>query len=182
MMDLGEVVIGGNVPYPVIHISQPGQSADSPAADFELGREGTFPTAGHALSWLSPFALRQVLSHVKDAMLNGQIAAADRVLADYQTLLASYPSFPEWQEVAVEWRTEFAALLLEIQSLRQSIVRHPASVGSAITLTGCAPLAPALPDTSVDTDTGGSALLIGLGLVGLLGAVSISARRRQSAA
>ena len=131
----GEVVIGGNVPYPVIHISQPGQSADSPAADFELGPEGTFPTAGHALSWLSPFALRPVLSHVKDAMLNGNLAAADSVLAEYQTLLASYPSFPEWQEVAVEWRTEFAALLLEIQSLRQSIVRHPASVGSAITLT-----------------------------------------------
>lgn len=53
---------------------------------------------------------------------------------------------------------------------------------SAITLTGCAPLAPALPDTTVDTDTGGSALLIGLGLAGLLGAVSLSDRRRRSAA
>ena len=52
---------------------------------------------------------------------------------------------------------------------------------TAVTLAGCAPLAAALPNTSVDAGAPISVLLTGLGTLHLLGAVALTARRRQSA-
>jgi len=50
------------------------------------------------------------------------------------------------------------------------------------TLSGCAPSAGALPDTSVDAGTPASALLIAIGMLFLLGGAILVARRERSAA
>ena len=52
---------------------------------------------------------------------------------------------------------------------------------SAVTLAGCAPLAAALPNTSVDAGAPISTLLAALGTLHLLGAVALTARRRRTA-
>lgn len=53
---------------------------------------------------------------------------------------------------------------------------------SAVTLSGCAPSAAALPNTSVEAAAPATAVLIAIGMVFLLGAVSLTARRGRSAA
>ena len=141
-----EVVVTppGPVPNPQVHISQPGESSFSPAADFELGSQGEFRSVGSLLSWLSPHALALVVTNAEDTYLAGHLAEADQTLADYEAVLIRYPSLPEWQELDPEWQTAFNDLLAQIQLLRQRIASHSPVLGSDLTLTanasGTAPL------------------------------------------
>lgn len=61
-------------------------------------------------------------------------------------------------------------------------VNEAAVTFSAITLSGCATRAAALPNTSVDGGTPASAVLIGIGMLFVLGGATLVVRRERSAA
>lgn len=106
------------------HTSQPGQHATSAPPSIIIGAGGTAVPGGHALSWLSPYALRMVLAHAKDAYLYGHLDTTDTILAEYEALLVGGQSTAEWAQVDENWRFEFSEMLLEIQNLRHRLAAH----------------------------------------------------------
>lgn len=117
------------------HISQPGGNVVSPPPDFEFGHSGRQIALGHSLSWLSPKALSMVFTNAEDAYLGGNFSEAEEVLADYDSLLPRYQTYPEWQQLSGSWQTEFTNLLAAIQSLRQRIASNTVNLGSNLTFT-----------------------------------------------
>ena len=67
-----------------IYYSRDGADAFSPPPLIAVGASGTWTPLGHAVAWLSPYALRMVIAHAKDAYLYGHSEAADKVLAEYR--------------------------------------------------------------------------------------------------
>ncbi len=104
--------------------SVPGESTSSPSPDILVGTAGTVSSVGHSVSWLSPYALRMVLAHAKDAYLYGHVEVADRILADYEAVVSSYQSFPEWLQMQERWQFDLSEMLLEMQALRHRIASH----------------------------------------------------------
>lgn len=101
-----------------------GANANSPPPDIAIGAVGSFVSVGHSLSWVSPYSLRMVLAHAKDAYLYGHFAAADIVFAEYEALLLNYASLAEWRELDEAWQFQFSEMLLEIRALRHRIGSH----------------------------------------------------------
>lgn len=131
--DLAEIAIGGRAgnPTPAYrtrfdlsawsiteqHTSNSGYNANPPSADVQSGQEGAFSQLGHYLSWLSPYALRSVLAHAKDAYLHGHIDYVKGILEDYLELLDNYSGLDSWNDLSDEWRIEFGQMRSEIQAL-----------------------------------------------------------------
>jgi hypothetical protein len=104
--------------------SQPGKNVVSPSADITIGADGSVSKTGHSVSWISPYSLRMVLAHAKDAYLYGYPEEADSIFAEYEKLLTAYESFPEWQQLEDDRQFQFQEMLLEIRMLRHRISSH----------------------------------------------------------
>jgi hypothetical protein len=121
-----KVYTTGNYDYSIVSsfTSQRGFDSNSPPPDTVVGPVGPVTTVGHSLTWVSPFALRKILTHAKDAYLNGHLHATDMILTEYEAILTNYTASVEWPQLAENWQFEFSEMLLEIQTLRHRIGSH----------------------------------------------------------
>jgi hypothetical protein len=93
----------------------------APQALAAFGSSGTVMRIGNSYSWLTPYALRLILAHAKDAYLSGHFDFARSIFSEYSGIIERYSASPAWQSERPEWQTEFTALSSEIQTLLHRI-------------------------------------------------------------
>jgi hypothetical protein len=69
------------------------------------------------LAWLSPYSVKMVLAHARDAYLYDYTVEARDILADYQNLLDACMSLPEWDTFDDQWQLEFEQMHGEVVTL-----------------------------------------------------------------
>jgi len=106
------------------HSSSRGPETASPGPAVSVGTIGGIRAVGHALSWLTPHALRQVLAHAKDAYLYGHFATAQAVFSEYDAVIARYSTNSEWQSLSPIWQAELTALQSEMQALLHRLANN----------------------------------------------------------
>ncbi|UCG49757.1 MAG: hypothetical protein JSU94_08235, partial [Phycisphaerales bacterium] len=93
---------------------EPTEEASAPSAEKPYGDAGRRFISARPLAWLSPYALKMVLAHAKDAYLYGYVAEAAEILQEYYELLNTYMDQPEWDELPEKWRFDFEQMHQEI--------------------------------------------------------------------
>ena len=58
-------------------------------------------------AWLSPYALKMVIAHAKDAYLYKYDDQAYAILTEYQDLLNTYIELPNYNSIPQQWQFEF---------------------------------------------------------------------------
>ncbi|UCG50263.1 MAG: DUF1080 domain-containing protein [Phycisphaerales bacterium] len=105
----------------LVYSARAAASAPAPAADVAQGLEGRSLYRPSALCWLSPYALKMVLAHAKDAYLYGYTAETRDILEEYDELLGSYMGLPQWEGLPEQWRFEFEQMHQEIVTILHRI-------------------------------------------------------------
>ena len=72
---------------------------------------------GQPLAWLTPYSVKMVLAHARDAYLRGYTTEAHDILADYQSLLETYMGLSAWDDLEDAWQLEFEQMYNEIVTL-----------------------------------------------------------------
>ncbi len=116
---------------PTQHTSTAGANAASPAADIPLGKAGTVSSAGSTMTWLTPFALKAILAHAKDAYLQGHLDKIEgqahdhkevrEILEDYLKQVDACKSSAAWTNLSDTEQYEFLQLKGEIEILLHRI-------------------------------------------------------------
>lgn len=101
-----------------------GRDASAPLARVLVGSAGRVEQIGHPLSWLSPFALRQIIAQAKDAYLYGHYPYAAKALQDYDSILTSSEFNLSRTNLPPGWEVDFDALREEIQMLLHRLASH----------------------------------------------------------
>ncbi|UCG49501.1 MAG: hypothetical protein JSU94_06895 [Phycisphaerales bacterium] len=101
--------------------ARPSAAAPAPSADVPAGPDGQLRHRPAALSWLSPYALKMILAHAKDAYLCGYATQTKEILEEYQDLLGAYMGLPQWEGLPPQWRFEFEQMHQEIVSVLHRI-------------------------------------------------------------
>ena len=65
-------------------------------------------------AWLSPYALKMVIAHARDAYLYRYRAETHDMLSEYASLLSTYRALPEWNALPERWQFEFEQMHQEI--------------------------------------------------------------------
>ena len=73
------------------------------------------------LAWLTPYTVKMVLAHAKDAYLYGYVNQARDILTEYEGLLGAYAALSEWNGLPEQWRFEFEQMHQEIITLLHRI-------------------------------------------------------------
>ena len=92
-------------------------SGAAPPADVPVGPPGKTVHKPRAFAWLSPYALKMVVAHAKDAYLYGYAVEARDILQEYYELLETYMDLAEWSGLDGQWRLEFEQTHHEIGTL-----------------------------------------------------------------
>lgn len=95
--------------------ARPTVDGPAPIADVPVGPDGEALHRPGPLSWLSPYALKMVLAHAKDAYLYGYTTEVREILGEYEELLSTYMDHPRWNDLSLQWQ-------LELQQMHQEIV------------------------------------------------------------
>jgi hypothetical protein len=102
-----------------------GADAPAPDANVPVGSDGQCYQIGHSLSWLSPYALKMILAHAKDAYLYGYLDFTDQICKEYIEYLDLYASASnEWDRLPWRWQTEFNQMKGEMVNIRHRIASH----------------------------------------------------------
>jgi hypothetical protein len=72
-------------------------------------------------AWLSPYALKMIIAHARDAYLCRYTAEAHDMLHEYATLLNTYRALPQWNDLPEQWRLEFGQMHQEMITLLHRI-------------------------------------------------------------
>lgn len=106
------------------HTQKEGASVDSPGPDRTVGKLGINKKIGHALSWISPYACKQILLYAKHAYLEGYSDYVRNRLPEIIVLLDAYQNRPEWKDVPKEWRMDLKQIGQEMVALVNQIDSH----------------------------------------------------------
>ncbi len=68
-------------------------------------------------AWMSPYALKMVIAHAKDAYLHKYDDEAYAILTEYQDLLNTYIELPGYNSIPQQWQFEFEQMYQEIINL-----------------------------------------------------------------
>ncbi len=108
--------------------SQTQKGADSVPAlnpDLYAGSTGQTETIEKPMSWLTPYALRIVINHAKDAYLYKRNPEyAKKVFEEYTLILDGYSASDEWNSLSDEWKTEFEQMNQEMKVLLHRLYNH----------------------------------------------------------
>jgi len=97
----------------------------APFPDILSGNNGNISTVNSSISWLSPFALRIVINHAKDAYLYKRNSEyAKEVFEKYTKILDTYSSLNEWNLLSEEWRCELNQMNYEMKNYLHRIDSH----------------------------------------------------------
>jgi len=69
------------------------------------------------LAWLSPYAVKMVLAHARDAYLYGYTVETTEILAEYRQLLEASMSLETWAGLEASWQLEFEQMYGEVVTL-----------------------------------------------------------------
>lgn len=113
------------------HISKKGNDAASPSADIAVGKAGTVSSVGSTMTWFTPFALKAVLAHAKDAYLQGHLDKIEgqahdhkevrEILEDYLKQVDDCKSSAAWTNLSDTEQYEFLQLKGEMEILLHRI-------------------------------------------------------------
>jgi len=104
------------------HYQSNGKSEPAPNPANPIGEDGGFSGGGNGLSWLSPYALRMIIAHAKDAYLYGHLDETKEILGEYMELLDIYRSSEWWDEIAdANWEFEFGQMRDEMATILHRI-------------------------------------------------------------
>ena len=101
----------------LIYWAGPTLNGAVPSADVPVGPPGKTFHRPAAFAWLTPYPLKMVVAHAKDAYLYGYAAQAQEILQEYYDLLETYMGLPKWSELSEQWRLEFEQIHDEIGTL-----------------------------------------------------------------
>ncbi|MBN2271241.1 MAG: DUF1080 domain-containing protein [Sedimentisphaerales bacterium] len=101
----------------VIYWAGPTFVGSAPPADVPVAAAGKTLHRPRAFAWLSPYALKMVVAHAKDAYLYGYLVEARDILQEYYELLETYMSLAEWSELSDQWQFDFEQMHDEIGTL-----------------------------------------------------------------
>ncbi len=113
------------------HTSTAGANATSPSADISVGNTGTVSSAGSTMTWFTPFALKAILAHAKDAYLQGHLDKIEgqahdhkevrEILEDYLKQVDACKSSAAWANLSDTEQYEFLQLKGEMEILLHRI-------------------------------------------------------------
>ncbi|NLH17569.1 MAG: hypothetical protein GX455_13420, partial [Phycisphaerae bacterium] len=69
------------------------------------------------LAWLTPYSVKMILSHARDAYLYGYTAEADDILADYREQITAFMGLETWDSLDPQWQLELEQMFGEIVTL-----------------------------------------------------------------
>ncbi len=73
------------------------------------------------LAWLSPYAVKMVAAHARDAYLYGYTVEAGEILGEYRELLETYMGLETWDSVEGTWQLELEQMYGEVVTLLHRI-------------------------------------------------------------
>ncbi|OQX04533.1 MAG: hypothetical protein BWK80_53505, partial [Desulfobacteraceae bacterium IS3] len=113
------------------HISKKGNDVISPSADISVGNTGTVSSVGSTMTWFTPFALKAIIAHAKDAYLQGHLDKTEgqvhdhkevrEILEDYIGQVEAYKVSPDWANLSDTEQYEFLQLKVEMEILLHRI-------------------------------------------------------------
>ncbi|MCP4106966.1 MAG: hypothetical protein GY749_15750 [Desulfobacteraceae bacterium] len=113
------------------HTSKEGNDAASPSADILVGNAGTISSVGSTMTWFSPFTLKAIVAHAKDAYLQGHLVEIQgqehdhrevrEILEDYIAQVETYKNSDEWANLTDTEQYEFLQLKGEMEILLHRI-------------------------------------------------------------
>lgn len=102
-----------------------GSNAAPPPAEKPLGDPGVYDEQPDSLAWLSPSALRILLSYLNDAYFEGHLGLVDKELARYIAIVKDAASSPEWSNGLDETaRNELIQIKDDMLTLRHRIASN----------------------------------------------------------
>ena len=101
------------------HTQSPGADAQSPSGI--RGAAGSFHKVGNPYSWVSPGALRLVLSYVRALYIARHFDSVSSLLNQYQDILGAYQGSPDWTALSSQWQMELVQGATEITGQLQQL-------------------------------------------------------------
>jgi hypothetical protein len=89
-----------------------------------LGQSGKMTCtldSSQPLAWLSPYALKMVIAHARDAYLYRHGTETHDILSEYAVLLNLYRDLPQWNGLSAQWRFEFEQMQQESDAILHRI-------------------------------------------------------------
>jgi len=97
--------------------TEKGADAPAPGPDKPVGQAGLFTQVGNSLSWLSPHALRMIVSYGQDVYLYGYVNEAREIFFEYSEILEACLSSSCRNDFSEDWVFEFEQINSELLAL-----------------------------------------------------------------
>ena len=102
----------------------PGSASNSGSSPGNSGQYGRVILKGNKYSWINPYSLRLVISHLRTAYLNGFDLEVKEICDDYIKEIEDYSALSVWDTLNSETKVEILQLNQEMASISQRIASN----------------------------------------------------------